>query len=121
MLIVKTRSSRFFVVVLHLVCVSTRLRSTETRENETFIFLRETASTIESQTVHTVASIVSLNEISDLNAAISNTNKLEPCWIQDALDQKCLGPMGHFSECGDANLWRIIPKSKRHARRRQWI
>eukprot|EP00980_Cylindrotheca_fusiformis_P016262 scaffold4829_cov129-Cylindrotheca_fusiformis.AAC.22 len=29
--------------------------------------------------------------------------------------------MGGFSECGDATLWFIIPKQRRHARRRQWV
>lgn len=121
MLVVKTRSSRFFIVVLHLVCVSTRLRSKEITENQSFIFFRETAATIQTQTFHTAASLASLTESTDQNAATHDTNRIEPCWLQDAFDQKCLGPMGHFSECGDANLWRIIPKSKRHARRRQWI
>lgn len=121
MLVVKSRSSRFFIVVLHLVCVSTRLSSKATTKNESFIFLRETAATIQTQTVYTAASIASLIENSDQNKAQLNTNKLQPFWLQDAVELKCLGPMGHFSECGDANLWRIIPKSKRHARRRQWI
>ena len=121
MLIVKTRSSRFFIIVLHLVCVSTRLRSKESTENAAFIFVRETAATTQTQTVVTAASLASLMESSNENAATHDTNRIEPFWLQDAYDQKCLGPMGHFSECGDANLWRIIPKSKRHARRRQWI
>ncbi len=46
---------------------------------------------------------------------------LQPHWLQDAHDQKCLGLMGTFSECGDATMWRVIPRAKRHARRRQWI
>jgi len=121
MLIAKTRSSRFFIVVLHLVCVSTHLRSKEATENKSFIFWRETIATVQIQTVHTAVSMTSMIESSNRNAAIQDINKLEPHWLQDALDQQCLGPMGHFSECGDANLWRMIPKSKRHAQRRQWI
>lgn len=117
-MIAKTRSSRFFMVVLHLVCVSTNLRSKEVTENKSFMFWRATEATVQVQTVHSVASMIEkFNE----NAAIYDINQLEPYWLQDALDQQCLGPMGHFSECGDANLWRMIPKSKRHARRRQWI
>ena len=115
MLIAKTRSSRLFMVVLHLVCVSTNLRSKEATENRSFIFWGETEATVQVQTVHTADSLTSQN------AAIRDIKQLEPYWLQDALDQRCLGPMGRFSECGDANLWRMIPKSKRHARRRQWI
>lgn len=121
MLIARTRSSRFFIVVLHLVCVSTHLRSKGARENNSFIFWSETVATLQIQTVHTSVSMTSMIESSNRNAAIHDINQLEPYWLQDSHDQQCLGPMGHFSECGDANLWRMIPKSKRHARRRQWI
>ncbi len=117
-MIAKTRSSRFFMVVLHLVCVSTNLHSKEATENKSFMFWRATEATVQVQTVHSVASMIEkFNE----KAAHYDINQLEPYWLQDALDQQCLGPMGHFSECGDANLWRMIPKSMRHARRRQWI
>jgi len=34
----------------------------------------------------------------------------EPVWIQDDVDDKCLGPSGSFSDCGDANLWFIRAK-----------
>jgi len=93
----------------------------EQRKINLFFFLRETVATSQIQTIHTAVSITSMLGRSDRNAAIHNINKLEPYWLQDAHDQKCLGPMSHFSECGDANLWQMIPKSKRHARRRQWI
>lgn len=109
------------MVVLHLVCVCTNLRSKEATENRSFIFWRETVATVQIQTVHTAVSLTSMTESSNPNAAVHDVDQLEPYWLQDALDQQCLGPMGHFSECGDANLWRMIPKSKRHARRRQWI
>jgi hypothetical protein len=121
MLIAKTRSSRFFIVVLHLVCVSTHLRSKEPTRNKSFIFWREIEAMAQTQTIHTAASMNSMTENSNRNTAIHDINQLEPYWLQDANDQLCLGPMGHFSECGDANLWRMIPKSMRHARRRQWI
>jgi len=121
MLVVKTRASRFFIVVLHLVCVSTRLRSNKATDNKSFIFWRETVANLQIQTVHTAVSIASITESFNQNIALQDVNKLEPYWLQDVHDQQCLGPMGHFSECGDANLWRMIPKSKQHARRRQWI
>lgn len=103
------------MVVLHLVCVSTNLRSKETTENRSFLFWGETEATPQVQTLHTADSVTRQN------AAIHNVKQLEPYWLQDSLDQQCLGPMGRFSECGDANLWRMIPKSMRHARRRKWI
>lgn len=30
-----------------------------------------------------------------------------PLWIQDTIDGSCLGPMGTFSECGDATVWMV--------------
>ena len=121
MLIARTRSSRFFVVVLHLVCVSTHLLPKDKGNGKSSILWREIAATVQIQTVLSAVSMLSMTERSNRNAAAQDTSELEPHWLQDAQDQKCLGPMGHFSECGDANLWRVIPKSKRHARRRQWI
>ena len=115
MLVIKTRSSRFFMVVLHLVCVSTNLRSKEATENRSFLFWGQTEATPQVQTLYTVDSVTRRS------AAIHDITQLEPYWLQDSLDQQCLGPMGRFSECGDANLWRMIPKSSRHARRRKWI
>ena len=112
MLVVRTRSSRLFLVVLHLVCVSTHLRVS----NSIFLFWKEAAATIP---VHAAISVISPTESS--NPSEHDLNKMEPYWLQDANDEKCFGPMGLFSECGDANLWKVIPKFKRHARRRQFI
>ena len=121
MLFAKTRSSRFFIVVLHLACVCTHLRPKGVSENTSFVFWREAVATVQIHTVHSAISMASIIEGYNPNAATEDINNLGPYWLQDAIDQKCLGPMGHFSECGDANLWRMVPKSKRHARRRQWI
>jgi len=121
MLIATTRSSRLFLVVLHLVCASTYLRPRNRRNGVSFIFWEETAAAIQSHSVQTATSIISLAESNNRNARIHDIGNLEPYWLQDAQDQKCFGSMGLFSECGDANLWRVIPKSKRHVRRRQWI
>jgi len=111
MQIARTRTSRFFLVVLHLVCVSTHLRR------------KETAAAISTiQSVQYPAG--NSNQQSKHNNGVYNSNKLEPYWLQDAYDQKCFDLRGHFSECGDANLWRVIPKSKRdsyHSMLRQWI
>jgi hypothetical protein len=37
-----------------------------------------------------------------------------PLWLQDSVSGACLGPLGTFSECGDATLWSI----ERHIVRR---
>ncbi|OEU18508.1 hypothetical protein FRACYDRAFT_268329, partial [Fragilariopsis cylindrus CCMP1102] len=112
MTIARTRSSRFFLVVLHLVCpVLTTISITGEIKNP--------SSSIKQQQEEDANN----NNIRNNNNN-NNNNKLpviEPYWLQDANDSKCFGPMGLFSECGDSNLWRVIPKSKRHARRRQWI
>jgi len=125
MQIARTRTSRFFLVVLHLVCVSTHLRRKE---------IAAAISTIQSLQYPAVSTIYSVTENSnqqskhndddDDGVNNSNSNKLEPYWLQDAYDKKCFDLRGHFSECGDANLWRVVPKSKRdsyHSMLRQWI
>eukprot|EP00536_Pseudo-nitzschia_multiseries_P016340 jgi/Psemu1/328205/estExt_fgenesh1_pg.C_10800003 len=120
MLVPRTRSSRLFLVILHLVCVSTNLRPKSKRNGASFVFWEEAAAA--RQTLETTStSIISLVESNKRDSTIHDISKLEPYWLQDAQDQKCFGSMGLFSECGDANLWRVIPKSKRHVRRRQWI
>lgn len=106
MVLMTTRSSRFFVVLLHLVGVSTHLPSSFHQTGivgvNTFTIVLE----------HSDPSLLLLNN----NDALY----LQPHWLQDTSDHTCLGPMGGFSECGDATLWLVIPKQRRHARRRQW-
>lgn len=66
-----------------------------------------------------------ISGVNPLSIVLENSDpetiEMKPHWLQDTFDQTCLGPMGGFSECGDATLWLVIPKQKRHARRRQWI
>lgn len=110
-MLARTRSTRLFVVLLHLVGVSTDIPASS--------FLR---------IFWTDAGIVSVNpatvllEMSDPSQhQLLGLTDVKPHWLQDAHDQKCLSPMGTFSDCGDATMWRVIPRAKRHARRRQWI
>jgi hypothetical protein len=109
-MLARTRSTRLFVVLLHLVGVSTDL---------------EPSSSGGFRPFWNDAGIMGVNpasillEISDPSK--QGLNNLQPHWLQDAQDQNCLGPMGTFSACGDASLWRVIPLAKRHARRRQFI
>jgi hypothetical protein len=103
-LLMTTRSSRFFVVLLHLVGVSTHLPASLQ-----------------------ISGIVGVNpfsivlESSDPQVLLHDSAYLQPHWLQDTLDHTCLHPMGGFSECGDATLWLVIPKQRRHARRNKWI
>lgn len=111
------------MVLLHLVGVSTRIR----RPQQLFASLllpqawnaTATATTVGIQGVHSHPSSILL-EVSD--PSLQNLDEIiQPHWLQDAQDQKCLGPMGSWAECGDSTIWRIIPNTRRHARRRQWI
>mmetsp|Transcript_43354 Transcript_43354/g.47046 ORF Transcript_43354/g.47046 Transcript_43354/m.47046 type:complete len:92 (+) Transcript_43354:213-488(+) len=89
MQIARTRTSRFFLVVLHLVCVSTHLRRKE---------IAAAISTIQSLQYPAVSTIYSVTENSnqqskhndddDDGVNNSNSNKLEPYWLQDAYDKK---------------------------------
>ena len=99
-----TRSSRFFVVLLHLVGVSTHLPASFK------------------------AGIVGVNPFSIVLERLDPTSLLadqrqqqesQPHWLQDSLDGTCLGPMGGFSDCGDATLWFIVPRQRKDGRRRQ--
>lgn len=110
----RSRSSRLFIVLLHLVGVSTNLPGNS--------FL---AALFNSQTgmgivgVHPLAIILEplelraaggleelLNIFEGSGYNVDDTLLGEPYWFQDDTDGKCLGPAG-FSECGDATLWKI--------------
>lgn len=109
MITVRTRSSRLFVVLLHLVGVSTHLPSTPGIVGvNPFSIVLETLDPSQLEIDETDYGVI----------------QRQPHWLQDALgDQACLDPMGGFSECGDATLWLVIPKrsSRRQAKWRQWI
>lgn len=49
------------------------------------------------------------------NQRIKQQQRLEPFWLQDSADEKCLGPSGGFSECGDATLWFIERKERKRS------
>ena len=46
----------------------------------------------------------------------------EPYWFQDNNDGLCLGPNGGFSDCGDATLWRVRrrPLTKKQLREKRY-
>jgi hypothetical protein len=106
MFLMTTRSSRLFVVLIHLG-VLTRLPSRLPYWSETGILGVNPFSIV--------------LERLDPNQLVGEDKVLQPHWLQDGFDGTCLGPMGGFSDCGDATLWFIIPQSRRHARRNRWI
>mmetsp|Transcript_36823 Transcript_36823/g.89429 ORF Transcript_36823/g.89429 Transcript_36823/m.89429 type:complete len:851 (+) Transcript_36823:238-2790(+) len=106
MILVKTRSSRLFLVSLHLLGVSTHFPSTW---RDTGILGVNTQSIV--------------LEISDPLSVLNDEQRSQnqPFWLQDSVDQTCLGPMGVFSECGDASFWFVIPKRRRQSSRLNWF
>lgn len=115
MITMTTRSSRFFVVLLHLVGVSTHLPSS----------LSGRSGIVGVNPLSIVLETLDPSSF-DLDSEEPNIRiqPHQPHWLQDVLgDQACLDPMGGFSECGDATLWLVVPKksSRRQALWRKWI
>jgi hypothetical protein len=84
----RTRSSRFFVILLHLVGVSHHLPRSRR------------SGIVGVQPWPIVLETVKIGEFS--------LGSTEPVWLQDSTDKTCLGPTGKFTECGDATLWFVI-------------
>mmetsp|Transcript_8848 Transcript_8848/g.11761 ORF Transcript_8848/g.11761 Transcript_8848/m.11761 type:complete len:743 (+) Transcript_8848:533-2761(+) len=110
----RSRSSRLFIVLLHLVGVSTNLPRPGYSYwwNVGIVGVHPMAILFES---------LDLKHAGGLDGFLAQMRALgydpdidilaEPYWLQDDTDGKCLGPDG-FSECGDATLW--------HVRRRKY-
>jgi len=123
MITVRTRSSRFFVVLLHLLGVSTHLPSTPGIVGvHPFSVVLET---LDPSQLEEEEALTSASTTTNTDSDSGGIPHRRPHWLQDVLgdDQACLHPMGGFSECGDATLWLVIPKksTKRQALWRQWI
>lgn len=88
----RTRSSRFFVILLHLVGVSHHL-PVQWRNNGIV-------------GVHPWPIVLETVPIQDLI-----DSPQEPVWLQDRADKQCLGPTGSFMECGDATLWFVVRRT----------
>ena len=97
------------MILLHLIGVSTHFRPNLST------FIQRNATGI--QGVHPSSILLEISDPSPQD--VDEIMHLH--WLQDLQDQKCLGPMGSWAECGDSAMWRIIPSNRRHARRRQWI
>jgi len=133
----RSRSSRLFVVLLHLVGVSTNLprnpflaafHPDNLRSGVGIVGVHPLSILLEPLELQAAGG---LNELlSLLEGAGYDVDKTilgEPYWLQDDTDGTCLGPDG-FSECGDATLWKIrrrptrlnsSRRTKQHQQRRE--
>lgn len=112
----RSRSSRLFVVLLHLVGVSTNfplnpflaaLHPDNLRSGVGIVGVHPLSillEPLELQAAGGLGELLSLLEGAGYD--VEKTVLGEPYWLQDDTDGKCLGPDG-FSECGDATLWKI--------------
>jgi len=113
----RSRSSRLFIVLLHLVGVSTNIP-------------KRRGSHIGIVGVHPMSILLERLELEAFadgldgllkHAAEWNKNGgdelllAEPYWLQDDVDGKCFGPAG-FSECGDATLWLLRRRTRKKRR-----
>jgi hypothetical protein len=123
----KTRSSRFFVVLLHLLGVPNHhlpswyydyLASSSSDRASFYSGIRGVhphSIVLERLDLREVGGLDGVEWLSTTESTdpfLSSTRiAKEPFWLQDAQDGQCLGPSGGFSECGDATLWFILRKS----------
>ena len=120
MITMTTRSSRLFVVLLHLVGVSTHL-PTSFSGGRGIVGVNPLTIVLETLDPSSLAPDKFESDESESKLQLLHG---QPHWLQDSLgDQRCLDPMGGFSECGDATLWLVIPKKStgRQARWRKWV
>lgn len=135
-----TRSSRLFVVLLHLVGVSTNVpMSTPFASSEgsgvhtwkMVLEILDPALLSDRIKLDLDSSGTPPSNLGDTTDREKHNSGVERApqhrqslfWLQDPTDKSCLDPRAHFSQCGDATLWRILPKkaTKRQAKWRRWI
>jgi len=104
-----SRSSRLFIVLVHLVGVTTNVP-----RNRLYFW---NVGIVGVQTVDVLMETLELGESDGLNSFIESLPQeyqdailSHPYWLLDESDGQCLGPEG-FSECGDATLWMIKTRS----------
>ena len=120
----RSRSSRLFIVLIHLVGVSTNLPHNTWSNTPFWQGIRG---------VHPMA--IFLESLQLPGGADGGLDELltrlraagyvypedevlnEPFWLQDDTDGLCLGPGGTFGQCGDASLW-LVRKRRRRRRGR---
>ncbi len=105
----RTRSSRFFVILLHLVGVCHH--NSPSIKSSGLVGVNPWPVHLE-----TVA-LSSYMQQRDEELCHDVTHNFELLWLQDQEDQLCLGPTGSFAECGDTTLW-LVRKHELTTRRR---
>jgi hypothetical protein len=98
-----TRSSRFFVVLLHLVAVSRFRIPTNPRRHPDALVGGASLPGNEYQEPRHSLSL----HMDQQQQHSQHTPEPSSFWLQDTLTQDCLGPMG-WSDCGDASLWSVV-------------
>jgi len=111
----RSRSSRLFIVLLHLVGVSTNLPGNSFlaalfpngQTGMGIVGVNPLAILLEPLELRVAGGLDKLlNLLEGGGYNVDETLLGEPYWLQDDTDGTCLGPAG-FSECGDATLWKI--------------
>lgn len=116
----RSRSSRLFIVLLHLVGVSTNLPAKLWDWNVGIVGAHPMAVLLERLELESAGGLDGL--LRRLRGAGYDVDGLleEPYWLQDDADGKCMGP-GGFSECGDATLWLVRRKPARRKKGRRGV
>lgn len=118
----RSRSSRLFIVLLHLVGVSTNLPGNSFiavlfpngQSGVGIVGVNPLAILLEPLELQVAGGLDKLINILETNGHnVDETLLGQPYWLQDDSDGKCLGPAG-FSECGDATLWTIRRRKARN-------
>lgn len=104
----RSRSSRLFIVLLHLVGVSTNLP----KHYSQYVW----NGIVGVHPVDILSETLELDAVGGLDGLLARLPQKyrdallsQPYWLQDDTDGRCLGPTG-FSECGDATLWLVKRK-----------
>ena len=139
----RTRSSRLFLVLIHLVGVSTNVpvkwgnSSSNSSKGGTImssIFSFHRPSFVGANPVAILLERLQIETSQKgLRGIVERVERAwgwnaeedllgEPYWFQDNTDGQCLGPSGGFSDCGDATLWRVRrrPLTKKQLREKRY-
>lgn len=106
----RTRSSRFFVILLHLVGVCHHNSPSIKSPSSGLVGVNPWPVHLE-----TIALSSYTDNQQDDNYLCSSSEdyresdgtNFELLWLQDQNDHLCLGPTGTFAECGDTTLWLV--------------
>jgi hypothetical protein len=140
--LMRTRSSRLFLLLIHLVGVSTNVplkRSSSGGSNSkdgrlmSSMFSFHRPSFVGAHQAILLERLQIESSRKGLRGIVERVERAwgwdaevdllgEPYWFQDNNDGLCLGPNGGFSDCGDATLWRVRrrPLTKKQLREKRY-